>query len=149
MESDDNSCDDDNDGNVLDNDCDGNDYDHDDQDNSGDYNGNDLFNAIENKSNTSNQLIDQDPSSPRYPRRERRPPKPWYIASTVKGNSKIVVRTGDDPNLKEAMSATSEERALWDAAIQDELKSLDNKETWERDDNPKSQPLPTHIILKI
>ena len=47
------------------------------------------------------------------------------------------------------MSSTPEERELWSKAIEDEFGALDDKDTWEPDDNPESNPLPTHIVLKI
>jgi len=34
-------------------------------------------------------------------------------------------------------------------AIEEDLQSPDEKDTWEIEDNSKSQPLPTHVILKV
>ena len=47
------------------------------------------------------------------------------------------------------MSSTLEEHNLWTSAIDDEVDSLDSKCAWVRYDNPKSQPLPSHTILKV
>lgn len=47
------------------------------------------------------------------------------------------------------MNATSEEQELWTSAINDEFRSLDDKETWVLDDHPQSKPLPTHIVLAV
>lgn len=38
---------------------------------------------------------------------------------------------------------------MWKAAIDDELQSLNNKNTWTPDYIPTDTPLPTHILLKI
>ena len=84
----------------------------------------------------------------RYPRRVRRKP-PWYMATTAQTPSGFNITTCDEPTMKEAMQATLEEREMWIKAIEDELISLDDKETWIIDEDPKCQPLPTHIVLKI
>lgn len=89
-----------------------------------------------------------DNGQARYPRRERRSSGRWYIASTARSVD-VRVSTSDDPTLKEAMSSTSEERNLWIAAIEEEFKSLKENNTWVLDPNPKAQPLPTHVRLKI
>ncbi len=47
------------------------------------------------------------------------------------------------------MSATPEERDMWQSAIDEELASLESKNTWEIDDSPGAQPLPTHVVLKV
>jgi len=94
---------------------------------------------------------DQSADNRRYPSRNRNPPGKWYIASTAqhKSNEKIKITTSDDPTLSEIMNSTPEEQALWQAAIDDEFKSFKNKDTWTEDPNPKSQPLPTHMVFKI
>lgn len=51
--------------------------------------------------------------------------------------------------MREALSATLEEKNAWKAAINAAFEALDSKETWKRDDNPESSPLPTHAILKV
>lgn len=51
--------------------------------------------------------------------------------------------------VKEAMSSTPEEPALWKLAIDDEINSLNDKTTWVLDENTRSHPLPTQIVLKI
>lgn len=38
---------------------------------------------------------------------------------------------------------------MWKAAINDEFKSLENKKTWLLDEHPESQPLLTHLVLKV
>ena len=38
---------------------------------------------------------------------------------------------------------------MWQAAIDAEMASLVEKNTWIQDDSPSAQPLPTHVILKI
>lgn len=89
------------------------------------------------------------PSTQRYPHRQRKAPGKWYIASQSLEVHTPEVTTGDEPTVKEAMSATAQERALWEQAIEEELESLDSKDTWILDSDPKSQPLPTHIVLRI
>lgn len=49
----------------------------------------------------------------------------------------------------EAMNATLEERNFWREAIKEEFQSLEEKSTWKPDSNSESQPLPTHVVLKI
>ena len=88
-------------------------------------------------------------SSSRYPTRTRRPPPKWYMASTAQQSGSVKVSTSDEPTLKEAFSATPEERDLWLSAIYEEFESLDDHGTWKPDDYPKAQPLPTHAILKV
>lgn len=91
-----------------------------------------------------NRQMAEDQTVSRFPRRNRRPPQKWFVASTVSQHFQTKISTSDDPTLKEAMSATQEERELWKLTIDDELSSLDDKDTWILDENPKSQPLPTH-----
>ena len=81
----------------------------------------------------------------RYPRRSRRPPPAWFMAVS----SNINITTSDEPTLREALSATSEEREAWTKAIEEEFESLEEKDTWERHNNPSAKPLPTHIVLKV
>ena len=71
------------------------------------------------------------------------------MASSAQCSDKVRVTTGDEPTLREALNATPEEQALWEAAIQEELDSLESNNAWCPDDSPDSQPLPTHAILKI
>lgn len=82
----------------------------------------------------------------RYPRRIRNPPSKWFMVAT---STNVEITTGDDPTLNEAMNATAEERELWLNAIDDEFKSIQENETWKRDDNPKGVPLPTHTVLQV
>lgn len=85
----------------------------------------------------------------RYPRRTRREPKRWWYMANAATSDQIEVTTSDEPTLTEALSASPTEKSLWEAAIQDELHSLDAKGTWIVDDSPASQPLPTHVVLKV
>lgn len=56
--------------------------------------------------------------------------------------------TGDDPTLNEAISSSVEKREMWRYAIDAEFESLDQMETWMRDDSPLPQPLTAHVVLK-
>ena len=71
------------------------------------------------------------------------------MTSTAHVSDNIKLTTGDEPTLREAMSATPEERDLWESAIDDEFESLESKNTWVPDDNPGTQPLPTFPILRV
>ena len=73
----------------------------------------------------------------------------FYAASTEKCMVQLIITTSDDPRVKEAMYATPEEQELWKVAIENECLSIEEKDTWDIDDNPETQPLPTHIVLKI
>lgn len=86
---------------------------------------------------------------PRYPRQHQKSPGQWYIASTVQLDSQPTVTISEDSIPPEAMRATAEERSLWESTILEEIQSLDDKYTWERDDNPKCKPFPTHIVKKF
>ncbi len=94
---------------------------------------------------------DQSTSSRRYPSRTRNPPGKWYVASTAqqKSNDNIEITTSDEPTLSEIKNSTPKEQALCQAAIDDEFKSFKEKNTWTEDPNPKTQPLPTHMVFKI
>ena len=96
-----------------------------------------------------NQLTTQPSQPSRYPRRTRRKPQPWYMATSAQCDSNIQVTTSDEPTLREAFNATPQERALWETAIDEELDSLEFNNTWYPDEAPQSQPLPTHAILKV
>lgn len=86
---------------------------------------------------------------PRYPRRDRSSTPEWYVASSAQAKECVTVTTSDDPMLREALSATPEERDMWESAINEEFQYLDSKHTWTPDDNPAAQPLPTHVMLKV
>lgn len=60
-----------------------------------------------------------------------------------------IITTGDEPTLTEAMHASKEECDILYSAILEEQESLDSKQAWEEDRNPKYQPLPSHVVLKI
>lgn len=59
------------------------------------------------------------------------------------------VTTRDDSTLKEDIESTTEEQELWNLATDDEFMSLNEKGTWGIDNDPMSNPLPTHNGLKI
>ena len=103
------------------------------------------LNPSSHEPNESNPAEQQS----RYPRRNRRKPTQWYMASTVQLSNTVNLTTGDEPTLREAMSATPEERDLWQSAIDDEFESLESKNTWIPDDSPNAQPLPTFPILRV
>lgn len=67
----------------------------------------------------------------------------------MQSNEDIKITTSDDPTLAEIKNATSEERTKWEASIAEEFNAFDEMDTWELDDHPKSQPLPTHIVFKV
>ena len=95
---------------------------------------------------------DEPPSEPRrYPVRSNRGKKPseWYKAMSADCHNQVTITTSDEPTLTEALNATPEERELWEAAIEEEMRSLDANDTWTPDPSPESQPLPTHAVLKI
>lgn len=86
-----------------------------------------------------------------YPVRTKRGKKPfkWYKAMSARSMDQLTITTSDAPTLSEALNATPKEGELWEAAIDDEMKSPDSNSTWVPDDSPESQPLPTRAILKI
>ena len=99
---------------------------------------------------STGQIAEQEDAEPsRYPRRTRRQTPAWYIASSAQTSKQVTVTTSDEPTLTEALNATPEERELWKLAIDDEFQSLESKHTWFPDDAPTSQPLPTHVVLKV
>lgn len=71
------------------------------------------------------------------------------MATSAECQGNVIVTTGDEPTLRDALNATPEERDLWMSAIDEEFQSLESKQTWYPDDSPGSQPLPTHPVLKI
>lgn len=85
--------------------------------------------------------------SHRYPHRDRKPPSLRYIASELREDFKIA--TSDDPTLTEIKRSTPEERNRWRASIDEEFQAFEEMDTWEPDDHPESQPLPTHMVQKI
>lgn len=87
--------------------------------------------------------------SRRYPLRTRRKPTKWYEASSANVVRNVAITTGDDPSLREALNATSEEKELWMTAIEEEFQSLHENNTWHSDEFPAHSPLPTHPVLKI
>ena len=148
--------------NLIEDEDDDDEDDDDDDDNDDDDNG-DIYN--ENNDNDDadygnqeelpqnndpvNGVPPQDPEptpTHRYPRRNRNPPPAWYMAAS---SNSVPITTSDDPTVREAMNASPEESELWSKAIEDEFSSLDDKETWEPDDDPQAKPLPTHIVLKV
>ena len=91
------------------------------------------------------------PPSHRYPRRDRRPPQPWWTltTSTSASNSQLQITTSDEPTLREALHSTPVERDLWLQAIEEETKALNHMGTWEPADHAEHAPLPTHVVLKV
>jgi len=87
-------------------------------------------------------------SASRYPRRSRQPPQ-WFVASSAQVETEVSITTSDEPTLREAINSSPEERGLWESALDEEFESLDAKGTWQVDNNPGAQPLPTHAILKV
>lgn len=94
-------------------------------------------------------LEPEEPQPSRYPRRNRRAPPAWFMMTSAARSTDVSITTSDEPSLHEALKSTPEERDLWQSAVQDELASLENMQTWERDDSPAAQPLPTHVVLKV
>lgn len=47
------------------------------------------------------------------------------------------------------MGCTPDEREIWLNATEDEISSLNELGAWVLDDVPQSQPLPTHVVLRI
>lgn len=107
------------------------------------------FIHVDDSNTTSDVTSNLPPESPRYPSRDRRKPQQWYMATSAQCNDQVNVTTSDEPTLREAMSATPEERDVWLSAVDDEFRSLDSKAAWVPDPSPGAQPLPTHAILKI
>lgn len=94
-------------------------------------------------------VFKNDHRTKRYPNRVRREPPKWYMASSVHDHTEFDVTTSDDPSLSEAINASREEKEIWINAIEDEFRSLEENKTWVEDNSPLSQPLPTHVVLKI
>lgn len=118
--------------------------DEDDDDHTNDADDDQSNDGSNDRNNEEHENLDR-----RYPTRERRPPGQWYVASAALSNDNFKVTTSDDPTLSEIKSATPEERLQWDASIAEEFKAFEELETWELDDHPKSQPLPTHMVFKV
>lgn len=91
---------------------------------------------------------DSVPVEPRYPHRQRCPPKDWSMFSDT-FSSPVNVTTGDEPTLRKTLYCTLEERDMCLSAIHDEISSLNRKDTCVLHENPESQLLPTHVILKV
>jgi len=95
-----------------------------------------------------------DPFSPmtvlsqRYPQTKPRRPTNPFMASSVH-EQQLVITTTDDPSLTEILSSTPIEYELWMKAIDDEFKSVEEKNTYEIDDDINFKPLPTYSIPKI
>lgn len=95
-----------------------------------------------------NSDISANHNPSRYPRRIRRPPSDWYASASI-STKEIVITTGDDPTLSEAMNASPDEREAWLNEIDEEFKSIDDNDSWEPSDEPDGMPLPTHPVLHI
>ena len=112
---------------------------------------NELPNGIPSGDHPPVEQTDQQPPSHRYPRRDRRPPQPWWTLTTsmAGSNSQLQITTSDEPTLREALNSTPVERDLWLQAIENENQALDDIGTWTPDDHAEHAPLPTHIVLKV
>lgn len=103
-----------------------------------------------------NEESDTSRSSSRYPGRMRSQPE-RYGSSTANSMITIPITTTDDPKVSDAMGATSAEIKLWENAINDELKSLEEMKTWkivqgdelQKIRSGRIKTLPTHVVLKI
>lgn len=111
-----------------------------DVDDDGNHNDDDFQDASENTNETPIT------SRHRYPCRNRNPPGDWFMTAPC---PILNVTTSDDPTLKEAMGANSEEREAWLNAIDEEFQSIEDNDTWESVDAPKGVPLPTHVVLNV
>ena len=146
---DDDNCDDDDVPALHDDSDNDDDIDDDDIDDSDDEDDDDFQDAHDLQGEQSNPVdTPPQPQQSRYPRRTRRQPE-RYMANAAQCSQNITVTTSDEPTLHEALNATPEERELWQAAIDEELESLESNNTWYPDDQPDAQPLPTHAILKV
>lgn len=63
--------------------------------------------------------------------------------------SDLKITTSDEPTMRTVLTATPTEQSFGQAAIDQELASLEEKKTWKIDEAPGLQPLPTHAILKM
>ena len=62
------------------------------------------------------------------------------------------ITTSDTPSVSSALNATPPEVELWQAAIEDEFKSLEEKGTWVevgQAETREKSVLPSHIVLKV
>lgn len=96
----------------------------------------------------SEAVYDQSEGIIRYPGRLFHGPSKWYIGSSIRSMSEVMVSNSFEPTLKEAMYASLEKKKLWHSAIDEKLGSLISKNKWFHDDKQDSKPLPTYIILK-
>lgn len=64
-----------------------------------------------------------------------RPLLELYVESSVQSNNTIKISISDEPSLKEALNTTLGDQELWYRAIDQEFASLDEKMTWEIDNN--------------
>ena len=84
---------------------------------------------------------------PRYPRRERRPPLPYSPQANVASAFAMMDATEvETSTVKQALAG--EGAAFWRAAIESELKSLSQHDTWEVVDRPEgAKPLSTRFVF--
>lgn len=113
-----------------------------------DYDQNENICTYESDNDIENASL-SPPNESRYPSRERHQPPHWFMALSVQCVEIIKVTTGDQPTLRGALSATQEDKSLWESALDFEFESLESKKIWVRDNNPRAQPLPTHTVLKV
>ncbi len=107
-----------------------------------------------NQSDDGSEGKEMTASAQSRPRREVRPPDRYAAQARVLFAGSVItvpITTSDTPTVKQALEeSTPEERELWLAAIQEELDSLSEKQTWKPVENdPRLRALPTHIILRI
>lgn len=115
----------------------------------------DDVNIIEVHNGNSNaDEVDYSRSTPpletsRYLPQNRNGPKIGYMASAATSSEKVVITTSEEPTLKEAVFATLEERDFWVSVIDEGFQSLYGNGTSETNNTNRSQPLPTHVVLKL
>lgn len=78
------------------------------------------------------EITDQPAESSDRPRRNTRAPQYLTYEGVKKACSVIsfLITTSDEPSVNEAMNATFQEAKLWKEAIEAELSTLSQKETW-------------------
>jgi len=104
---------------------------------------------LEEQSPEESHSPEHDTPQSRYPRRNRRQTSTWYMATSAQCSTDVHITTSDEPTLREALNSTPDERNMWQSAVDEELASLESKNTWSPDDSPHAQPLPTHVVLKV
>lgn len=84
-------------------------------------------------------------SEMRYPRRDRKAPGEWYKSASVTAYSTIIK---EPTTLTEALN--SEQADYWREAMDDEIKSIKENNTWTLEEPPAGyKPIPTKFIYKV